>query len=273
MNSDYERHIRERFAAAAVALEPFPHLVVRDVLPAGLYEEIEANCPSALECFVSTLRVQWRRSRPMLGVRLPRPYRTQQQAMISFRPGDLTTPPLGRYIDRWSRYRPYFDLVDYLTIKAYEPVTVAYAAQLRRAGFIRQPQPLQIGQGIFTHRTETWRIPPHVHASAQIIQGMIYFPLPGSTPEQGTVLYRLKGRKSVPGADLMRTFEFAADEVEEAGLMPYHPNTLASFLNTPLSIHASPDVPGPARRYTFTAAVLPGVTAPDRVVDLAEFAA
>jgi hypothetical protein len=106
----------------------------------------------------------------------------------------------------------------------------------------------------------------------QLIQSMIYFPLPGSSPQQGTVLYRLKRPKTINGADLTRTFLFDDDDVEPTGSMPYHPNTLASFLNTPLAIHASPNVPGPSRRYTFTAAVMTGVTPPARTIDLqAEF--
>lgn len=264
MNPDYERYIRDRFAQARVTDDPFPHLVIRDVLPPALYSEMEQDCPGRFRHMIAAACAT--RGRPLR--------RHWQQPTFAIRDGDATTFSLGRYADQWrDRYRIYVDLIDRLTIEAYQPAVDIFLSRLQRAGFIAAPAPLQVGQGIFTHRTEWWRIPPHVHASAQIIQSMIYFPLSGSTPEQGTVLYKLRRPKTVRAAELMQTYAFAADEVEQAGLMPYHPNTLASFLNTPISIHASPDVPGPARRYTFTAAVMAGVSAPDRVIDLAEFAA
>jgi hypothetical protein len=268
MISAHEAYIRARFAAAAVTNDPFPHLVIRDVLPPALYAEMESNCPSALECTMSTLRLRLRRT-SRLGFTLPLLLRTDEQPMFALRGGDRTTPPLGRYAKLWQqRYAPYIELIDRLTIEAYRDATATFLDRMRATGFVRQIKPLAIGQGLFTHRTETWRIGPHVHSSGQIIQSMIYFPLPGSSPEQGTVFFRLKKPKTVPAIDLMQTFVFADDEIEPAGAMPYHPNTLASFLNTPLAIHASPDVPGPARRYTFTAAVMDGVSAPAGDIDL-----
>lgn len=277
MNEEHERYIRARFAAAEVKQKPFPHLVIRDVLPPDLYEEMADRCPTGLEAFLSAqipelTQLQWVRPRKLGGLPIPIVSRRPQPA-FAIRVGDRTTWPLSRYEQHWRHsYLDIIDLIDTLTIAAYERASARYVERLQRAGFVRQFRSLELGQGLFTHRTRGWSIPPHVHASAQIIQSMIYFPLPGSIPEQGTVFYRLKRRKVVPAADLSQTYIFAEDEVEEAGSIPYHPNTLASFLNTPLAIHASPKVPGPARRYTFTAAVMSGVSPPDRSVDLqAEF--
>lgn len=264
MTPEHEAYIRRRFAVAAVQNEPFPHLVIRDVLPPQVYEEMNADCPSQLRHVVASVLATG--GRPLR--------RYWQQPMFALRPNNETTASLGSFARQWqNRYTPYIDLIDRLTIEAYRPAAEAFMSQLRRAGFMTAPSKIHLGQSIFTHRTEWWQIPPHVHASAQIIQSMIYFPLPGSSPEQGTVLYRLKRPKHVPAAELMQTYTFTAGEVERAGQMPYHPNTLASFLNTPLAIHASPDIPGPSRRYTFTAAVISGVSPPPRAIDLMEFAA
>jgi hypothetical protein len=273
MQPNFEAHIRSRFAATPLTLDPFPHLVIHDLLPTELYTEMYKDLPTERQAHRSVSRLAWVRPRALLGLPIPRMVRTGEQPMFGLRPGNGTTKFLDPYASRWQRkYQDYIDLVDRLTIEAYGPAISAYMGQLQRAGLLPEPQAPVLGQALFTHRTEEWRIGPHTHDANQLIQSMIYFPLPGSNQYQGTVLYRLKKPKTLPAAELMQTCMYAEDEVEEAGQMKYHPNTLASFLNTPLAIHASPDVPGPSRRYTFTAAVVSGVSAPDRKIDLiAEF--
>jgi hypothetical protein len=44
---------------------------------------------------------------------------------------------------------------------------------------------------------------------------------------------------------------FDDEKIEFAASMPFKRNTLASFFNVPIAVHAAPN-PGPARRYVFT---------------------
>jgi hypothetical protein len=233
------------------------------VLPADLYAEMEAACPTRMQALSAAFK----------GSRYRFDRRYWPQPVIAIREHDKSTPPLDRYEPQWrDAFRPYIDLLDQLTIEAFQPHTDAYAAQLLDQGFVNARSDLLLGQALFTHRNKGWMIPPHTHTSTQVIQSMIYFPLPGAKPEHGTYLYRLKRGRSAPGKALTTTYNFANADIEVAGLMPYHENTLASFLNTPISVHASvDDLKCPSRRYTFTCVDMAGVSPPDRTVELDAF--
>jgi len=68
--------------------------------------------------------------------------------------------------------------------------------------------------------------------------------------EQGTLLYRPR-----PGAKLKpsrATAEYDSGELEPAAIIPYLPNTLISWVNTPAAVHGSIEIAGaPARRYLY----------------------
>jgi hypothetical protein len=82
---------------------------------------------------------------------------------------------------------------------------------------------------------------------------MIYFPLRGSSRDQGTVLYRIKNPFKVAAREFTGTRRFDQDTVEQAVvLLPYEPNCLVSFINTPEAVHSTNPVEGPPRRYIFS---------------------
>ena len=45
-----------------------------------------------------------------------------------------------------------------------------------------------------------------------------------------------------------------SDDIEVAKVLPYQPNTLVAFMNTPEAVHSTNNIVGPPRRYTFTCA-------------------
>src|SRR6185369_5194296 len=68
----YQDYIREKFSRAPVSEAPFPHLCIRDVLPAELYREMEEALPARAEVTRALTRDRLRRwaRRPW---RLPKP--------------------------------------------------------------------------------------------------------------------------------------------------------------------------------------------------------
>jgi hypothetical protein len=66
------------------------------------------------------------------------------------------------------------------------------------------------------------------------------------------LFYRLTKRKPFSAAKLEGSILFSPDEIEYCFTVPYRPNTLVAFLNTPFSVHGTIEIPDMvARRYFF----------------------
>ena len=143
------------------------------------------------------------------------------------------------------------EMVDLLTIEAFTPHVDQYRSRIARFG-VKISKDVLLGQSLFCQRIDRWKIDPHTHNLPQIIQSMIYFPKPGSSEEQGTVLFRIKGQHTVPAREFATTRTFAPDTIERASILPYKPNCLVSFINTPEAVHGTNQIAGPARRYIFS---------------------
>jgi hypothetical protein len=243
MKPEFETYIRERFAGARVNEDPFPHLVIRDVLPPALYAEMKICLPTSQKWMLAALADSLSEKRQRLGLPLAlaglaRSYvkRTLMQPMFALRPDNQTSAVLSTYSDRWiKRFRLYIDLVDDLTAHAFAP---------HLNGTTKR------GQSVFCRRIE-WAISPHVHDRQQSIQSMIYFAKDDTAPERGTILYRPKRGGEVPSLS-DRTVHVDASRLEQVTVMPYYPNTLASFVNIEHSFHSPPLTAGSARDYVFT---------------------
>jgi hypothetical protein len=247
---DDTAHIKARFSQAALQTVPFPHLVVRDVLPEAVYRGMENDTPPAYLWALSAATMT-------LTQNVPRGIPQVFQPFFSMRKGtpDLTTALLSGYSRRWiERYQAHIDLIDKLTREAFAPALRTYEAWLKARGLCEALSPAE-GSSFFCQRTAEWNIAPHTHGLAQLIQSMIYMPLPGSAQDQGTVLWKLKRPVDDDLSAFMGTRHFADDDIERVLTLPYERNVLVSFLNTPYSIHSSPDVRGPARRYVFTQSI------------------
>jgi hypothetical protein len=265
---NFDRHIRERFAAAQVGTDPFPYLVIEKVMPEDLFASIERDIPYAWRWLYAAIADTQRNltakekisgKRRMVG---PRTWWTA----INAAPLDLSQPMLdcgnpGRATlelvsesKKWQRnYLPPISLINSLVEKAFEPHAARYMEQLLSLGFYAEPQEQVPLVNEFCRRMRGWTIDPHTHDVGQAIQWMLYFPLPRSTEDQGTMFYRLIKPKAVAGKKLRGgSLWFDADEIEYCFMVPYRPNTLVAFLNTPYSVHGTVDIPRMvARRYFF----------------------
>jgi hypothetical protein len=224
----HKKYIEERFARAQVSEEPFPHLCVRDVLPPELYRDMEAALPPAAEVTRALRRDRLRRWMRRAW-RLPKP-----DPVYFYISGEAKAGHLDAYAPEWHRrFSGYVGLVETLLHER-----------------LRVQQPWHSGQRVFFFRPTGWAIPPHVHPRAELTNTLIYFPSPENTVEQGTLLYRPR-----PGATLQGTSgtaEYRSDQLEPAAIVPFLPNTLVTWVNTPEAVHGSIEIAGAApRRYLY----------------------
>jgi hypothetical protein len=253
-----ERHIRARFADAVVSSDPFPHLVIEDVLAQNLYEAIDHDDPHPWRWLVAAVPQTARKRRSYVaGLRavLPSTHpRDRANPVIDIITPSRSSPTLARLGYRWRRrYAEPISLVNALVEQALAPFAAKYLEQMIAAGMFTAPQAQQPLVHEWCRRLKGWTIKPHVHDLGQAIQWMLYFPLPGSTEDQGTIFYRLTKPKRIEGNKLRGgSIWFDEGEVEECFTVPYRPNTLVAFLNTPMSVHGTREIPGMvARRYFF----------------------
>jgi hypothetical protein len=269
----FSDHIRDRFAAAKVQTDPFPYLVIEKVIPEALFASIERDIPhswhwlyaaiagtqknlaaneraagnrwmGALSAWRAAIKAAQPEAHPL----------SLAQPMLDCRNPSRATPGLKLESRKWRRkYLPAVSLINNLVEKAFQPHADKYMEQLLSLGFYNEPQGQDALVNEFCKRMRGWTIDPHTHDIGQAIQWMLYFPLPGSTEDQGTMFYRLIKPKTVAGEKLRGgSLWFDADEIEYCFTVPYRPNTLVAFLNTPYSVHGTVDIPNMvARRYFF----------------------
>jgi hypothetical protein len=268
--ADDVAYIRDRFAASSVTLDPSPHLVIRDVLPPDVYRRMQNDYPSTNTWLLAAALESYRHHRqfkpPHLAFkevmgRIRRVRRGSQadlvQPFFSLRHSTETNTLLRWQAARWKRWAPYIDLIDELTAETFQPEIDRYQTKLISEGLLKHRVASTPGQSLVCERIGGWTIAAHSHDMVQTIQSMIYFPLPGSSREQGTSLYRLLRPHAVDRAKLFATYFPDKNDIEPTALMEYHPNTLASFLNTPAAIHSAPEIAGQNRRYIFTGSRYP----------------
>lgn len=237
MNIEEEKYIRDKFKTNRIEREPFPHLYVENILPPHIYAEIIAALPSAVQIAL-----------------LPPMQIKDTTRAFEVRAGAPTSPGLEDMAKVWEqRFKPYTDLVDELTAKMFGPHVRLHRRRMKRRGWSVNDPKAVAGQSMFCFRGPGWEIPPHTHDINQTVQSMIYFPDMPYGDEQGTYLY-----KRPPFLFDLRLKPFLRTKVRRLlwgkKLLPYRPNTLVSFLNSPRSVHGTKNIEGLApRRYIFTA--------------------
>lgn len=234
-------HIRERFAASSVEVDPCVHLIVENVLPTEFYCQIEADIPdeklwiAAYKHNLETLPEDL--SCPMFDCRDP------NRSSASMIDAALI----------WQE--KYIDIIGFITGQIREklrPQIDSYMAQLIAAGVYNEPQALMSPINEFCYRPAGWNIKPHAHDLIQAVQWMLYFPLPDSTEQQGTTFYRLKSPLRIEGGKIHDNGSIWFDDVSYSFMVPYRRNTLVVFLNTPHTAHGSLELSDMvARRYFF----------------------
>lgn len=225
-------YIERRFSETEVSYDPFTHLLIEGVLPPELYAEMARSLPHGKI---------WRLSQMLGG----------EQPMFAIRPDNQISPLLWHYAKLWKqRFKPYVDLVDALIVEKMRPAITAYLERLKTEGFLKKSPVICAGQSVFCRRSHDWGIRPHVHDITQLTQAMIYFPVEGSSTDQGTLLF--SASMEAERADFFRTLIYPYSNIRGLTSIPFKENTLIAFVNTPNAVHGTSNAPGPHRRYIFT---------------------
>lgn len=230
-------HLAKAIRGATIKTVPFPYIYVRSVFPAALYEEMERAIPDEAAWSAAGVYA------PHFEVPLHR----------------TTLEPLRTAASAWTDR--YIQIVQVLHESLLQKFRRLIDRQLRRyvrLGLIDEPMPLIPGQSIFCQRPAGWYIAPHSHNAYELLQTLVYFPVPGSPASLGTTVYETLPDVPIDRTVLHRDRSFAEDEIRDPVTLPYERNSLFSFLTSPLAAHAAMGTDGhPPRRYLFTKAILP----------------
>ncbi len=251
---------------AKIIEEPFPHMVVPDVVNNDFYKQMLAIMPT---------EEAWK---DVAGIGQPN---------LALRWGSASSFPTSVVMD-WAKFSDVFLALDLALLNKFRPyleiyLRALYTAKLTKGDEVTFEQ-LQLGSAVLCERTPSWWIEPHLHDLTQVVQSMLYMPYSGTEGIQnGTILYRLKRSRKIPSRMLFKeedprngarraALTFEEDELEEAARLPYQPNTLVAWINTPQAIHASP-VTKDRRRYALSCCVMPDGLGSNKLseVDLMEW--
>lgn len=227
-----EDYIRSKFREAAISADPFPHLVIREVLPPHTYKEMESSLPH----FKSRLKDTVREAIP----------RQIRNLVFPMKPAEAffyvsESPEFSKGLESLSKiwhenYGAHIQLIYDLL----HSVLVA-------------PRHIE-GLKIFFCRPNGWATPPHSHNEQELLNALIYFPTEENWPDQGTILY-----KKQPNAKTNDDGGYPSRQtLEPVRVVPYIPNCLTAWINGQNTIHGSLEIEGgPARRYFYMTSCRP----------------
>ncbi|HUC64004.1 MAG TPA: hypothetical protein VMA53_01170 [Stellaceae bacterium] len=229
------RYIEGRIADATIIGRPYPYIYVREIFPAALYQAMTRDLPEP---------EAWENS----GVAEP------HFDII----GGNTSDGLETAAQMWrERYSGYIDLLNRLLAAKFSSQIDAVFGRYGKLGLINGTPEIFTGQSLFCQRPSGWQITPHAHNIAEVLQSLIYFPLTGSDTGLGTRLFETSLRAELSRIDIQhKDGSFARERVWFFESVPYEPNALFTFLNSPIAVHSAEDTAHePPRRYIFTKAM------------------
>ena len=207
-----DAHIRQRMAGAAMCAEPFPHLVVSDLLP----EDFHCRLLRAIPAPTFWRRAGYQRDNWHIDEdRASRLSETTWRLMHQEIAAHVLMPLLlDRFADAISEYwRSAFDLDASLFSGHY--VCDEGRLLLRRGGY---------------------ELKPHLDPPNAILTALIYLAPSGAPDAYGTDLYK-SGPLPAQRTGIMYPAQHGIS-IEHALTVPFEPNTLLAFV-TPMSVHGA----------------------------------
>lgn len=194
-----QAHLKEKIFQAKIEMDPFPHLIIENILPEDIYDELLSNWPSKI-FFTNEIKDV---------IRFDQINNNSRAA--------------------WEQFSCFID----------QFLTREISNLFRPYSFYRfghDVSGMQLRNGLDHRLTQNFHSP-----SAHIDQGyiyaalFIYFPKRNEThKELGTRIYRHKQGRTCP------TYcNESLTNVELVKTVPYKPNTLFAFLETPYAWHGS----------------------------------
>lgn len=197
-------HVTYALRNAVVRPWPFPHIVVRDILPPRLYDDIVFHYPR--------LRMT--------------PLRDIGRVSKNYAPERLIAPELGVLSDPWAFLLRALDKSALLK---------TFLAVFREALAPR----LRVGKGLgheflVLHDKPGYSLGPHTDSPRKVVSALIYCPADGEgRSDLGTSLYvPEKSGRTCPGG-----FHHPFEGFTRVHTVPYLPNTLFAFPKSEHSFH------------------------------------
>jgi hypothetical protein len=217
----YVEFVLSRIEAAVVRPRPFPYLVVKDVLPEPLYQALIPQWP-ADELFRTT---NYKRRRQIylnrtLGL-LP------EEASVFWRQVLDISDTLNRALFR--KFRPHFG-------RRFEPLLGPNWPSL-----INGTMRVSFREAHLAQYTGDAGLHPHVDSLQLVTNAFLYVSERDEIePDLGTVLYRSFGFM-MPENEVTLSVGLQERLLAEDVIVPYRPNSLLAFLNTPSAFHGMRD--------------------------------
>lgn len=225
-----DAHVRRAIADAELRVDPTPHVVVSDLLPADFYGVLrEAIPPSEL---------------------FPDRDPVKQDLEMSSLDG---APDLTRIVWRFFDERVVRDTLAPALLDRFRDALSAHYAETGGEPFGASAAaiPHQPVAGRILLRRPGYHLRPHLDPKRVAITGLLYLAKPGDSERYGTQLFRVSRPFVAP---VMKTFfpEDAGLTCELVGTVPFRPNTLLAFVNSRAAHGATlpPDAPL-QERYSF----------------------
>ena len=220
-------HVGRVMADAVVNVDPFPHLVVEDLLPAAFYDRILDALPP---------RDFWRESG-----------KSRENWEVWFDVGPWTTEITWRFVED----RVVDGILKPLLLRVFaEPLTCFWrSAHAVDGATVRY----RADEGRLQRRRKGYQLRPHLDPSHAALTGLLYLARPGDDPAHGTSLYRASA--PLPAErDGIYYPEQHGIAVEHATTVPFRPNTMLVWM-TSLGAHGADltgdSVPKRIERYTY----------------------
>lgn len=214
---EIKQHIDARFAESYVDVNPSPNIVITNILPSELYVSLLENWPS-----VSAFPSKALRKRISVTFKDPK-----ELSMLASSQKELWVPFGETVVNKYIKEKLVEAFLPFLPYKFPD-------ADLEQLEYIyNHIELLNNGFDALNQDIPGYAIGPHVDPVVTFIAFLIYLPLDDKHSDRGTCLYKAKDRELISSdvAFLQRR------QCTTAKRLPFLPNTLVAFLQTPLSWH------------------------------------
>jgi hypothetical protein len=212
-------HVRDAVLAAPLSTEPFAHMLIQDLYPDAVYDEIMERWP-VLSLFTnSNSRTRYELSFKKPDERLP----TEEQVFWR----DVTRLNNIANLLIQQRLAPHFG-------EKFEP----YIGDGWRQALDGKVDCLPVSIQLASY-TQKFGLSPHVDAFRLLTNAFVYFserPASEPEPELGTVLYKSRGLAIPTNWPIQR--ELIEPWLDRVTVSPYQRNHCFAYINSPRSFHA-----------------------------------
>jgi hypothetical protein len=228
-DSDLQAAVREKLEAAPIEREPFPHVVVEELLPPAFFARLVETMPPVEDFqpddhIKSNLRIE---DRNKWFAAAPEEFRTAWAELRDAVIRDVVCPVLAGRFD------------DDIRAKFAELFTPEIADEVMQGGLVSNP-------GRIMARKPGYNLRPHSDSAHFAVTCLLYFTSADEVGAGALCLYRPERSPELRHVSTYYAEREEGIEVELVKAIPISGNLFVAFLNTPESIHGVTIKPGVA---------------------------